>query len=573
MNAFVSALAARLAPATGLAPDAAAKLVETPKDPKMGDYSFPCFALAKALKKAPPVIAKEVAAAVAAAPGTSDLFASVEAAGPYVNVRLAAGAFARMVVDAVRAQGEAYGGSSKGAGRKVAIDYSSPNVAKRFHVGHLRSTVIGGALYRIFAALGYEPVGINHLGDWGTQFGHLMSAWTKWGDEARLSADPIGYLQEIYVRQNKEAKTDPALEADARLWFKKLEDGDARARELWQRFRDLSLADFKKTWDLLGTRHDSVAGESFYEDKMPEAMRLLEEKGLTEESQGALIVDFKKHGVDIAEPMMVRRTDGATLYATRDVAAAIYRFRTYEPAWNIYVVGQEQRLAMRQLFATMTLLGYPGDRCVHVDFGRVLGMSSREGTAVLLDEVLGRATALAREEVKSRNPELSEADLDRVARQVGVGAAIFADLKNRRVLDFEFDWDRIIDFNGDTGPYLQYTQARLSSNLRKLAEAGVDAGAAYDAALLSEPETMAVLRAIEELPRRIEMAANEFEPSALAKHLLDLAGAFNAFYQKHQVLYAATPEQRQARTALVAATRTALRRGLSLLGIDAPEPM
>ncbi len=579
MNRFVLELASRIARASGLDPAEVARLVEVPKDPKMGDYAFPCFTLAKARKAPPPKIAAEIAGAVRTAGDT--LFTSIDAVGPYVNARVAPAAFAAAVLADVRERGARYGGSDEGRSRPVCIDYSSPNIAKRFHAGHLRATVIGGALYRIFAALGYKPIGINHLGDWGTQFGHLMSAWTKWGgDEERLKADAIGYLQELYVRHNKEAKTNPAIDEDARAWFKRLEDGDPTARALWQRFRDLSLADFKKYWDLLGTRHDEIAGESFYEDKMPEAIRLLTEKGIAEESQGALIVDFKKRGLDIVEPMLLRRSDGGTLYATRDVAAALYRFRMYEPDRNIYVIGQEQRLAMRQLFATMTLLGFPGDRCVHVDFGRVLGMSSREGTAILLDEIIGRAVGLAREEVKKRAPEraergvaLSDADVEKIAQAVGVGAAVFADLKNRRVLDFEFDWDRIVRFDGDTGPYLQYTHARLAAILRKLAGEGVSLEGPIDPGLLVEPETLAVLRAIEAYPRKVEQAAREYEPSVVAKHLLDTASALNAFYQQHRVKDAPTPELRAARAALVDATRTVIANGLGLLGIEAPERM
>jgi arginyl-tRNA synthetase len=572
MNRFVDELASGIASHSGVPKDEVARLIETPKDPKMGDYAFPCFALAKAQKKAPPVIAKELAGALSASlpPG----FKAIEAAGPYLNARVEPGAFAAAVLADVRERGARYGTSDEGRGQKVAIDYSSPNIAKRFHAGHLRATVIGGALYRIFGALGYEPVGINHLGDWGTQFGHLMSAWTKWGgDEERLQADAIGYLQELYVRHNKEAKTNPSLDEDARTWFKKLEDGDATARGLWQRFRDLSLADFKKYWELLGTKHDAIAGESFYEDKMGEVIQLCLEKGIAEESKGALIVDFKKHGVDIAEPMLLRRSDGATLYATRDMAAGIYRFRTYEPVRNVYVIGQEQKLAMRQLFAALTLLGFPGDRCVHVDFGRVMGMSSREGTAILLDEIIGRAIKLAREEVEKRTPEIPPAEMDKIAKDVGIGAAIFADLKNRRVLDFEFDWDRIVKFEGDTGPYLQYTHARLVQLLRKLADEGITPGADVDGSLLSEPETLAVLRAIEAYPRKVALAAREYEPSVIAKHLLETSAALNAFYQKHRVKDAPTPELRAARAALIEATRVMVANGLGLLGIAAPDRM
>ncbi len=577
MNEFVRAIAARVAEAASIPAAEAEPLIEVPKDPKMGDYALPCFALAKARRKPPHAIAAEVAERLQAA-GLPPEIASCAAAGPYVNFRVAPGAFARAVLGAAIEAGERYGDSSEGGGAAVVIDYGSPNIAKRFHVGHLRSTVIGGALYRIYRALGYRPVGINHLGDWGTQYGHLMAAWEKWGDEARLAGpDPIGYLQELYVRHNQEAKTNPAAQEDARRWFKRLEDGDERARAMWQRFREISLAEFDRIYELLGTKHDLVAGESFYEDKMPEAIRLAEEKGIAEVSQGALIVDFRKHGIDIAEPMLLRRSDGATLYATRDLAAAIYRFRTYDPARMLYVIGQEQRLAMRQLFAALTLLGFPGDRCVHVDFGRVLGMSSREGTAVLLDEVLGRAIDLAREEVKKRNPDWSEADLERTARAVGVGAAIFADLKNKRIKDFEFDWDRIVRFDGETGPYLQYTHARLCAILRNLEAEGMQPGGAAPAAadfdLLAEPETVAVVKAIEAYPRKVRQAAHENEPSVLAQHLLDVAGALNAFYQQHRVKDAPSAALRATRALLVDATRGVLAHGLRLLGIEPLERM
>lgn len=570
MNEFVRAIAERTAAAAGLAPADVEPLVEVPKDPKMGDYAFPCFQLAKAARKAPPLIAKEIAEKIGAA-GLPEGIASCAAAGPYVNFRVAPAALARSVLRAAVAAG--YGESQEGAGRAVPIDYGSPNIAKRFHVGHLRSTVIGGAIYRLYAALGYRPIGINHLGDWGTQYGHLVAAWEKWGEEARLARDPIGYLQELYVRHNQEAKKNPAFQEDARRWFKRLEEGDSRARELWQRFRDLSLVEFQRIYDLLGTRHDIIAGESFYEDKMPEAIRLCEEKGIAEVSQGALIIDFQKHGIDIAEPMLLRRSDGATLYATRDLAAAIYRFRTYDPARLIYVVGQEQRLAMRQLFAALTLLGFPGDRCVHVDFGRVLGMSSREGTAVLLDEVLGRAMSLAAEEVRKRNPHLSDDEIARTARAVGIGAAIFADLKNRRIKDFEFEWDRIVRFDGETGPYLQYTHARLCAILRNLEADGVKVESEVEFDLFTEPETIAVVKAIEAYPRKIAQAAREHEPSILAQHLLEVAGAQNAFYQQHRVKDAPTPALRAARALLVDATRRVLAHGLRLLGIEPIERM
>ena len=582
MNEFVREIAVRIARETGIAEGEAEHLTEVPKDPRLGDYAFPCFALAGRLRQAPAAIAKELAAKLGAGEQGGEataprppLFRAIEAVGPYVNFRVAPAAFARAVLSAVREQGDHFGAQATGRGATVVVDYSSPNIAKRFHVGHLRSTMIGAAICRLYEMLGYKVVRVNHLGDWGTQFGHLLSAWTKWGEEERLSAggDPIGYLQELYVRHNQEAKADARLEDEARRWFKKLEDGDPLARSLWQRFRDISLAEFERIYELLGVRFDSYAGESFYEDKMPAAIRLCEEKGVAETGEGgALIVDFKRHGVDLPT-VVLRKSDGATVYITRDVAALLYRFETYDPARVIYVHGAPQRDHFQQLFAIIKLLGLPSERCAFAPFGHVLGMSTREGTAILLDEVLGRAISLAREEVLKRDPEANDAEVERTARAVGVGAVIFADLKNKRTKNIEFDWERLVRFDGETGPYLQYTHARLAAILRNLAELGVEVRAEVDFSLLTEPETLAVLRAIEAFPRKIELAARELEPSLVSQHLLDLASALNAFYQKHRVKDAPTPELRAARALLVEATRRVLAIGLRLLGIAAPDKM
>ncbi len=579
-NVFERDIASRVGAAIGRAPAEVAPLIEVPKDAKLGDYAFPCFTLAKALRKAPPAIAKEVVEKIAAA-GRSPLFGGVEAAGPYVNFRVDPGAFARLVLEAVREQGDRYGGTDEGRGRTVVIDYSSPNIAKRFHVGHLRTTVIGAALYRIFAALGYKPVGVNHLGDWGTQFGQLQAAWKKWGDEARLEQDPIGYLTELYVRQNKAASEDRAVEAEGRAWFKRLEERDPEARALWQRFRDLSLREFQRIYDLLEVKFDSLAGESFYEDRMEAAIERCRQAGIVDVGEGgALIVDLKARLDLDVPPFMLRKSDGATTYATRDLAAALYRLETYDPARLLYVVGLPQRDHLCALAAVVKLLGCSVP-LVHVGFGHVLGMSTREGTAILLDEVFGRALDLARATVREKNPELPAEQVDDVARAVGIGAIVFNDLRNDRVKDVTFNWERMTAFEGDTGPYLQYTHVRLCGILRKFADergeaAGGGAGGRgtdADPALLVEPETKTLLRAIEIYPRRVSSAGAEAEPSIVSRHLLEIAAAFNAFYHAHRVVGADTEALERARVALVEATRTVLANGLRLLGIFPLERM
>jgi arginyl-tRNA synthetase len=574
MHRVQHAIAQLLAPHLGLEVEAAAALLEVPREAGRGDYALPCFTLARTLRKAPPAIAAEVAAAATAAAADSALVRSVEATGPYLNIHLDPTAFAGLVLEEVAAAGDSYGTTHTGRGARVVIDYSSPNIAKRFHIGHLRSTVIGAALARMHRALGYEVVGVNHLGDWGTQFGHLISAWELWGEEDRLTGDdPIGYLQELYVRHNQEAKQDPSYAERARSGFKRLEDGDPDARALWQRFRDISLAEFERIYELLGVRFESVAGESFYEDKMEHALELCSQKGISTESEGALIVDFKAHGIKKLQPMLLRRSDGATLYATRDLAAGVYRFETYAPAKILYVIGAPQKLHMRQLFSALGLLGFAEERCAHIPFGHVLGMSTREGTAVLLDEVLGKAIALAEERIREGDVRVADHEIGETARAVGIGAVVFADLRHRCVKDIEFDWDRLVRFEGETGPYLQYTHARLCAILDKVREEhGADAGEAVQPALLTEAESLGVLKAVEQYPRVIERAARELEPSVLSQHLLELASAFSSFYHKHHVKNA-EPPVRRARVELVRAVRHVLAHGLGLLGIAALERM
>ncbi|RME74703.1 MAG: arginine--tRNA ligase [Planctomycetota bacterium] len=568
-------IARLLAPALGLPESEVTELVELPRERGRGDYALPCFPLARRLRKPPQAIAAELAESLAPAVAADPLVARLEASGPYLNIHLDPATFARRVLARVAQAGERFGESERGAGQRVVIDFSSPNIAKRFHIGHLRSTVIGAALVRIHRALGYEVIGVNHLGDWGTQFGHLISAWELWGEPERLEGeDPIGYLQQLYVRHNKAAKEDPSYADRARAAFRRLEEGDPEARALWSRMREISLAEFDRIYRLLGVEFDEIAGESFYEDKMAHALALCEQRGIARESEGALIIDFAEHGVEGLQPMLLRRSDGATLYATRDLAAGIYRFETYDPAKIIYVIGAPQRLHLQQLFAALGLLGFPAERCHHVAFGHVLGMSTREGTAILLDEVLGRAIELAEQRIREGDVRVPEDRIEETARAVGVGAVVFADLRHRPIKDIAFDWDRLVRFEGETGPYLQYTHARLRAILDRVAEEhGERPGETEaDPGRLVTDEERAVLMHLEQYPRAIERAARELEPSVVSAHLLDLAAAFSTFYHKHHVKNA-PPELRRARLELVEAVRRVLAHGLGLLGIEALERM
>ncbi|MHC4393656.1 MAG: arginine--tRNA ligase [Planctomycetota bacterium] len=576
MNAFQREIVEVTAQEAGLDASFVEGLLGTPKDKKRFTYALPCFGPAKKAGKKPVELCQAIAKRLAESPN----FEEASALGPFLNVRVNATRFAETVLAEVSEKGNRYGATDQGQGRNVVLDYSSPNVAKRFHIGHLRSTVIGAALYRIFEALGYNAISVNHLGDWGTQFGHVMSAFDKWGEEARLGGDdPIGYLQALYVRHNKAAKEDESYADSARAWFKRLEDGDETARTLWQRFLDVSMAEFKRVYDLLGITFDHVLGESFYADKTNDAIARCEAKGIAKLSDGALIVDFEGQGVKMEQPLLLKRSDGATLYGTRDVAAGIYRFENHDPALMIYVIGQEQRLAMKQLFSTLALLGYDEKACHHVWFGRVLGMSSRAGTAVLLDEVLGRSMEFARgivvENNKTSDTPIEGDELESVVRAVGLGAVVFADLKNGLKKDFEFDWARIVQFKGETGPYVQYTYARMSSILRKLREAGTEVGpnTEIDPSLLADAESQSVLHAISSYPGVLVKAGRDLEPAGVAHYLLDLASHFNRFYRERRVKGAESEAHTLARLRLVLATRQTLRNGMEILGLIPIERM
>ncbi|WP_126427678.1 arginine--tRNA ligase [Brevibacillus marinus] len=553
--------------AADFSPQKVAEMLETPPNPQLGDLAFPCFQLAKTLRKAPPQIASELAGLV-----ESRYLDKVEAVGPYVNCFLNRSLVTAEVIRTIAEQGPAYGSRNIGEGRNVPIDLSSPNIAKPFSMGHLRSTVIGNAIANILEKHGYRPVRINHLGDWGTQFGKLIVAYKLWGDEEKVKQEPIKELLALYVKFHEEAEKDPSLEEKGREWFKRLEDGDEEARKLWQWFRDESLKEFMKIYELLGVSFDSTHGEAFYNDKMDRVIRLLEEKNLLVESNGALVVNLDEYDMP---PCLIKKSDGATLYATRDLAAALYRHETYDFAKALYVVGNEQRLHFQQIFRVLEKMGYEwAKEMYHIPFGMMLKdgkkMSTRKGQVVLLEEVLAQAITDVAKVIEEKNPTL--ANKEEVARQVGVGAVIFHDLKNYRLNDINFSWEEMLTFEGETGPYVQYTHARACSLLRK---GGYQPGSPafdLDAGALDSAEAWSVVTLLTAFPEVLDRAREQFDPSQVGKYVIDLAQAFNKYYANVRIL-AEDDRIKMSRLALVAAVVTVLREGLRLLGLAAPEEM
>ncbi len=565
MESFKEEIARRLAQKIGRAWEEVVKVIEVPPQPEFGDFAFPCYGLAKVLKKNPAQVAAEIASSIAAGNGVK----RIEAAAGYVNFWVDHPRAAEEVLVKIFREGEAYGGSTIGNGKTIVIDYSSPNIAKHFGVGHLRSTAIGHSLYRIYRKLGYKTVGINHLGDWGTQFGQLIAAFKKWGSEAVLQRDPIPHLFELYVKFNKEARDNIELEEEGRLWFKKLEDGDAETRQLWQHFKDLSAQEFERIYAALGIRFDYYWGESFYNDKIEQVIKLLEEKKLSRLSEGALIVDLSPFNMP---PLLLRKKDEATLYSTRDLAAAIHRWENFQFDRSLYVVNVAQDLHFKQLFKTLELAGFDWhSRMVHVSFGWVkfgdAVMSTREGNIVFLKEVLAKGVELAGKTICEKNPGLK--DMEKTAKMIAVGAILFADLSTRRNKDITFRWEEILNFEGETGPYLQYTHARLASLQRKYGQP-VRANVNFD--LISSERVWPTVRQLGNFPSTLLAAAEAYEPSFIASYLLDLAKAFNAFYQAERILTeeaAAT----EAKILLCSCVKSVLKEGLYLLGIESPEEM
>ena len=545
-------------------------MIEIPSDANMGDYAFPCFKLAKVLRKAPPLIAKGIAESISG----DSLFAEVESVNAYVNMFIAREGFVMdTVTDAVE-MGDMYGSSTTDEKRKVIVEYSSPNIAKPFHIGHIRSTVIGNSIYKIYSFLGYDTFRINHLGDYGTQFGKMICAYRKWGNEEDVKREPIKTLLSYYTKFHVEAEKDPSLNDEARAIFVALEKGEPEEVRIWKWFREESLKEFTRVYKMLGIEFDSYNGESFYSDKMPRFVKELEDKGLLQESQGAQIVDLEKYGMS---PALIKKSDGSTLYITRDIAAAVYRKETYDFAKNIYVVASQQNLHFQQWFKILELMGYDWAKdCVHVPFGLVSledgTMSTRHGRVVFLEDVLNRAV----EETKKIIIEKGVAtdNIDETANQVGIGAVIFQELSNSRIKDYTFSWDKVLNFEGETGPYVQYTYARAASLARRADEKALERAEKLDIdpSYIAGDAAYELAKLIGGFPQAVKEAAGRYEPSVVTRHIVDTAQSFNKFYHDEHIIVDNIDEQ-AAKLALVIAAKNTIKNGLALLGMQCPERM
>ena len=543
--------------------------VEVPKDTKNGDYSFPCFKLAKELKKAPQMIANDIKEKINIE-GTG--IEKVEVVGGFLNFFIDKKILAKEVLNKVASK-EEYGRSKIGEGRNIVIDYSAPNIAKPFHIGHLRSTVIGGALSNIYKFLGYNVTGINHLGDYGTQFGKLIEGYKLWGDEYDIDKDPINELTKIYIRINNLCKEDESVLEACRDNFKKLEEGDSYCTELWERFKTVSLKEFQRVYDLLGSKFESWNGEAFYSDKMPEVIELLEKSGKLIDSQGAKIVDLSDDGIDT--PCIIIKSNGSTTYATRDLAAILYRTRTYDFEKALYVTSYEQVLHFKQVFATAKYLGLDEKYLKglkHIPFGMVLlptgKMSTREGNIIKLEDLLNEAIERAKEIIEQKNPDLE--DKEETAKKVGIGAVIFNDLSNNRVKDEIFDWDTILNFQGETGPYIQYMYVRIRSVLEKAGKIPNIEDVRVEK--LNDSYSQELLKLIYNFEDTLVAVTEKEEPSILSRYLIDLAKAYSSFYNENKIMVE-DKELQNARVYLSYATAKVLKEGTALLGMEMPNKM
>jgi len=540
-------------------------MIEIPPKSDMGDFAFPCFKLAKVFKKAPNLIAQEIVDFI----GNNSLFEKVEIVGAYINFFIDKKTFVKSVLDEIIKLGDEFGSSNVGNGKNVIVEYSSPNIAKPFHIGHIRSTVIGNALHKIYNFLGFNTIAVNHLGDYGTQFGKLIVAYKLWGDKEVIEENPIPELLKLYIKFHEVVEEKPELDDEARMWFKKLEDNDEEATELWQWIRDVSLKEFNRVYDLLGIKFDSLAGESFYSDKMPRVLEMMREKNILKESQGAEIVDLEPYNMP---PALITKRDGSTLYITRDIAAAIYRKEHYDFYKNIYVVGSQQNLHFKQWIKIIDLMGFDwAYDCVHVPFGMVSleegTMSTRKGRVVFLEDVLKKAIEKTKEIIVEKSPNLE--DKDKVAKEVGIGAVVFQELSNNRIKDYVFSWEKTLNFDGESGPYVQYTHARASSLLRK---SKTDYTKNINYELLQEKEVMDLIRLLNQFPEIVQDAARKYEPSIITRYIIDIAQAFNKFYHDYPILVEDIELQR-ARLHLVAAVKQTIKNGLRLIGVEAPDKM
>ena len=569
MADFKQIIGQAIAKVTNLNEEELESYIEKPKDQKNGDYAFPCFKLAKELRKAPAIIANDIQEKIEI---DKEKIEKIEVVGGYLNFYINKNAITKEVLEKVELD-EEYGKSKIGEGKNIVIDYSSPNIAKPFHIGHLRSTVIGGALYKIYKHLGYNVTGINHLGDYGTQFGKLIEGYKLWGEEYNIEENPIDELTKIYIRINQLCKEDEKVLEACRSNFKKLEDGDEYCTKLWEKFRSLSLKEFQKVYDLLGSKFDSWNGEAFYSDKMPEVINILEKTGKLVESQGARIIDLEDKGINT--PCIIEKSNGSTTYATRDLAAILYRARTYDFDKALYLTSYEQALHFKQVFEVAKLLGIDEkytNGLVHVPFGMVLlptgKMSTREGKIIKLEELLEEAIQRAKKVIEEKNPGLE--NKDEIAKKVGIGAVIFNDLANNRVKDEIFEWDQILNFQGETGPYIQYTYVRTKSVLEKVEK--VPEFSTIDLNELSDEYSQNIIKLMYNFENTLVQVTKKEEPSILSRYLIDLAKAYSSFYNENKII---TDEQKiqEARVYLTYAVGQVLKTGANLLGIDMPEKM
>lgn len=576
---YKAQIAANIANITDIPAEEVFKLTEIPPQLDMGDYAFPCFVLAKTMHKAPQAIAADLAGNEAVLKGMENAVEAV-AVGPYLNFKIKKDVLAKEIISEILSSGDEYGKSNMGEGKNVIVEFSSPNIAKPFHVGHAFTTLLGNSLSKIYSRLGYNVIRMNHLGDYGTQFGKLITAYRLWGDEEALNRDPINELLRIYVKFHDEAVAKPELEDDARENFRKLEEGSAEEVALWQRFRDLSLDVFNQLYDRMGIGFDNYNGESYYAKMADEVVDMLKEKNLLVESEGAQVVPLDEYNMP---PCIILKSDGTTIYATRDIAAILYRYRNYQFDKNVYVVGIPQALHFRQVFSVLKKAGFDwADNCVHVGFGLVkfkdnTAFSTRKGNIVKLDDLLNETVAKTREVIvennKTRGGEMTEDEIDLIAEKVGLGAVTYTYLKAGRERDILFDWDEMLDFEGDTAPYLIYTYARSRSILRKAEEQGYKPAGPDAVSVLTSDEEYALIRSMGDLPDAVRRAATEYEPFIIAKQVSLIARNFNRFYNNSKIINSDDDALRAARLTLCECLCDSLKSGLGLLGIDVVERM
>ena len=545
--------------------------IEIPKDTKNGDYAFPCFRLAKSLKKSPQIIANEIKEKIEV---DEALIEKIDVAGGYLNFYINKTKLVEETLNELDAKKEKYGASNIGNGKNIIVEYSSPNIAKEFHIGHLRTTVIGAAFYNIYKYLGYNTIGINHLGDYGTQFGKMIEGYKRWGTEYNLEENPIEELTKLYIRINDLCKSDETVLEACRDNFKKLEEGDEYCTQLWNKFKELSLKEFYKTYDMLGVKFDSLNGESFYSDKMPEVIELLEKSGKLIESQGAKIVDLEDKGINT--PCIIEKSNGSTTYATRDLAAILYRARTYDFDKCIYVVAYEQNLHFKQIFEVAKLLGLDKkytDGLTHIAYGMTRvstgKMSTREGNVVKVNELLNEAVSRVKAIIEEKNPNME--DKEENAKKIGIGAVIYNNLCTTLIKDQVFDWDTVLNFNGETGPYIQYIYVRTKSVLKKAGY--IPEIKDVDGTLLQDEKTIPIIKNIYEFNNILNSVLEKNETSILARYLIELAQNYSNFYNDNKILVSDEKKLQDARVYLTYAVGNVLKIGAKLLGIEMPEQM